>query len=155
MLETQISPIFGLTLMGLLEPVAIAAIVGVGIATISLIVTALSSRQQAKVKSAELLLQFLQRLRDDDFRITVKFIFDGTKPDNWNESLEVEKLLNHFEYIAALYKDGTLDISQIREFFGSNLKMIKDNDAVQKIMSDIVKRDSEIYKNLRRLLNEI
>ena len=155
MLETQISPIFGLTLIGLLELVAIAAIVGVGIATISLIITAISSRKQAKVKSAELLLQFLQRLRDDDFRITIRFIFDGTKSDNWNESLEIEKLLNHFEYIAALHKDGTLDMSQIREFFGSNLRMIDDNKTAQQVMNDIVERDSDIYKNLKSLLNKI
>ena len=49
------------------------------------------------------------------------------------------KYLNHFEYIAALHSDGTLILSQIDEFFGSNLNMIKNNQTVLQIINDVQK----------------
>ena len=142
--------------MELLEPIAVATIVGVSIAAISLGITAKATRRQTKVKSAELILSFLERLRDDDFRKTTDYIFDGTKPDNWNEAIEIEKMLNHFEYIAALNKDGTLDLGQIKEFFKANLERIRDNQQVQQIMQNAIKKDPDFtYKNLKKLLDKI
>ena len=170
-LETLTSPISGLTLLTWIEIGIITGIIsgagGIILSSWSLFNSARANKKQAKVKSAELILDLLKRLRDTDFIITTNFIIaddsiDTPLNDMWNElypwdkELQIREMLDHFEHIAILYKDGTLNLEQIKEFFRLNLIGIRDNKMVQEIMKSAIEQNPTTrYKNLKILLDKI
>jgi len=151
-LEAEISRFTGLFFMVIIE---IVAGIGIGIATISLIVTAIHSKKQTKVSSASLILELLKPWRDnEDFKHLLSQISDPNTRDY--DEKEIEEFLNHLEDIATLWKDGTLTENHIKEFFGSNLKSIRDDSFIQNYIKKWTDKNSDYYfVNLRKLIEKV
>lgn len=157
-LEEQISPIFGLTLLELVEHIAAA---GIGIAIVSsifamgaLIVSAIQIKKQSKVSSANLILELVKPWRQKDFQKLLNEIanHDITKYDEG----ELEKLLNQLEDIATFWKDDTLSEIHVKEFFGSNLKTVRDDKFIQDFIKKWASKNSDYYfVNLRELIKKV
>lgn len=111
-------------------------------------------RKQTKATSATLALEMLKRMRDEDFRDVVEKILED-KPENCNAT-DLDRVLNHFEYMAVFEKDGTLDIEHIKELYTPILLKIKTNTHIKNRMMSYVEGKPEYYfSNLRNLLEKI
>ena len=122
MLEAEISRHSGLFLV---EAVEIAVIIAAGIAALGLIVTMFKSNKQSKIDSASLILELLQPWRKPDFQQLLHQMVDP-KITEYDES-KLEQFLNHLESIAIFWKDKTLTENHVKEFFGENLKIVRDD----------------------------
>jgi hypothetical protein len=123
-----------------------------------LVVTAIALwkqiHKQTKATSANLSLEMLKRMREEDFRDVVEKILQD-QPEKCNRR-DLDRLLNHFEYMALFEDDGTLDVTHIEHMYGAVLKKIKDNKFVQDIIQESVKKDPNYYYvHLRNLLKKI
>jgi len=91
MLEAEISTLFGLTLIELVEYVAIGAIgiatAGIIIAVGSLWVSAKQTANHSKISSANLILELLQPWRKEDFQQFLEQLHDPKITDsNFSET---------------------------------------------------------------------
>lgn len=126
--------------------------------TAILIVTAIALwkqiSKQTKATSANLSLEMLKRMREEDFRDTVEKILKD-QPQTCNRR-DLDRLLNHFEYMSLFEDDGSLDIQHIIHMYGAVLKKIKDNVFIQEIIQESVKKDPNYYYiHLRELLKKV
>ena len=161
MLEAEISPILGMTLLELVEWVAFATIaagfaaaVGIGISIYNLITSSNESKKQGKVASANLVLELLKPWRQDEFQKLIDDIYDPTVTE-YDERV-MENFLNHFEDIAVLEKDGTLSTNHVKEFFGANLKAVRDDERIQSYIKKWTDKNSDYYfVNLRELIKKV
>ena len=157
---TEISPIFGLSLLGLVE---LAVIVGAFVGIVSSLIIArtihkrnvASLEQQRKVNSAELTLKLLEWW--DGINTFTKLIFKLSKPNAkfTDEEDGVFFALTKFEAIAILLKDKTLTENHVREFFGMDLVRINANESIRRILDEYHQEDIDHnYNNLKELLDE-
>jgi len=151
-LEAEISRFTGLFFMEIIE---IVAGIGISIATISLIVTAYQTHKHSKVTSASLILELLKPWREnEDFKHLLSQILDPNTKDY--DEKEIEEFLNQLEDIATLWKDGTLTENHIKEFFGSNLKSVRDDNFIQNYIKKWKDKNSDYYfVNLRKLIEKV
>lgn len=134
MIATELSPLFGLTFMELVTIVAISTIISGAAATFALIVTAIKSTKDSKVSSANLIMRFLDTLREDRFKQLWRDIVNLKKKEYDPEILS--PYLNTFEEIAVFTKEKTLDINHVIEFYGSHLKKIRDDEFIKKYIQE-------------------
>ena len=129
MLEAEISRLTGLMLVEIVE---IAVIVASGIAAIGLTVTMLKSYKQTKIDSASLILELLNPWGMKDFKQLLSQMADPniTKYDE----TKLEEFLNRLEIIAVFWKDKTLTETHVKEFFGANIKTVRDDEFIQAYM---------------------
>ena len=139
----------GFTGINIVQAVEIATIVGITIAGISLIVTAIKTKKQTKIDSANLSLELIKRVRETDFAGIVDDIFDE-KSKECNQ-ITLERLLNHFDMIAKFYEDNLLDLKHITQIYGGLLRIIKTDTHIQTIL----KKDKKLYQPLIKLYNKI
>lgn len=160
-LEGEISPIFGLTLLELAELVTIATIVsgiaaaiGVILSTITIIRSRLENIHQNKVSSANLILELLEPWRKEEFQ---KFLAEVADPKiTTYDEVKLEKFLNQLEDIATFWKDGTLTEIHVKEFFGSNLKNIQDDKFIQDYIKKWNDKNPKYYfVNLKKLIEKV
>jgi len=132
-------------------------VLGIAIAGITIIALTYQIRMQRKATSASVSLEMLKRMRDDDFRDTVKFLKSGTVPKSgWDKDLELLKFLNHFEDMAMFEEDGVLNFEHIKQMHGHILKLIKSNADTQRLIKKWSDEDPNFYFIfLRRLLNSV
>ena len=159
---TEISPILGLTLLGMVEWIAIAIL-------ISVIVTGgfsfWSIRQskaqvykqletQNKIASANLVIKYLKRWEEDeDFKQVIIKIEDANA--EFSNKHDVTFVLAVFEDISVLRKDGTLTETHIREFFGRDIVRMRSNKSIMKIINEYHNKDPiHNYNNLVELIND-
>lgn len=107
---------------------------------------------QFKATSVQVCLNFLDRLRDEDFRkindkIRLKEKLDLTKENN--EWFVVLRFLNHFEHIAIVEHRGVIDLDNTMSFFSSYLSFIDDNIQIKKLIDDM---DGQKLSYLKKLL---
>lgn len=151
MLEAEISRLSGLILV---EAVEIATIVLVIVAGLTLGITTWHIRKQSKVSSADLILELLKPWRKTDFQELLNEIVDPNITQYDEDKLE--KFLNQLEDIATFWKDGTLSENHVKEFFGSNLKTVRDDKFIQSYIKKWTDKNSEYYfVNLRELINKV
>ncbi len=162
---TEISPIFGLSLLELLEVATIAipfAIAGSAIVTgfFSWRSIQQSNKQvteqmksQHKVSSATLIDNLLETWRvDTPFTRTLDKLSD---PNAEFEEERVYEVLDEYESLAVLYVDETLDKNHVRQFFGRGIVQINANHQIKKILSDYNNDDpNNNYTNLMILLTD-
>lgn len=129
MLEAEISRLTGLMFVEIVE---IAVIVASGIAAIGLIVTMFKSHKQSKTDSALLILELLNPWGMKDFKQLLSQMADPniTKYDE----TKLEEFLNRLEIIAVFWKDKTLTETHVKEFFGANIKTVRDDKFIQAYM---------------------
>ena len=165
---TDISPILGLNILGILEIIAIWASIALPVAIgLSIWVNFKMARnqesryndqieRQTKVDSANLVYKLqgawraggkftdlLNKIRDPDA------VLDPDKD-------EVYPALDLFEDIAVLWNDKTLDDLHVKEFFGTNLANVKNNHSMMGFLeSEREKNPDYYYCNLARLLDRV
>lgn len=127
MADIDISPVFGLTLVGTVEFVGIAA--GLGSFVVALAIWYGNRRNheiQINTASANLALKLRKswsRVKDKDFAEFVRLLH--------NENAEAEadnpmigRFLNALEKVAILMDDGVMTKLHVKEFFGRDLQAI-------------------------------
>ena len=138
----------------LVEVVEIAATIGIGIATVSLIVTAYKTNKQSKVSSANLILEILKPWRKDPFKKLLKEMADPQA--TYCDESKLEEFLNQLETIAIFWKDKTLSDNHVKEFFGANLKLVRDDVFIQSYMKTWITKNPDYYfVNLKKLIKKV
>ncbi len=151
MLEAEISRITGLLFVEIIE---IVAAIGIVIATSSLIVTAHQTKKRSKVSSANLILELLKPWREEHVKKLLSEIADPSITQY--DEKELSYLLNHFEDIAVFENDGTLSTNHVVEFFGADLKYIRDDKFIQNYIKKWVEKNPNYYfVNLNQLFKKI
>jgi len=151
MLEAEISKHSGLFLV---EAVEIAVIIASGIAALGLIVTMFRADKQSKIDSASLILELLQPWRKPDFQQLLHQMVDP-KTTEYDES-KLEQFLNHLESIAIFRKDKTLTENHVKEFFGENLKIVRDDKFIQAYMKKYIDKNPKyFFVNLTELIEKV
>ena len=155
---TEISPIFGLSLLGLVETTVLSVIVGaiVGIGSSVIIAYTIHKRnkelleQQKKVNSAQLALKLLESWNKTN--VLMQMLLKMEKPNvKFTDENDVHYMLAPFEDIAVLRKDGTLTETHVREFFGRDIVRINANKSIMKILNEYHKEDPiHNYNNLKK-----
>jgi len=133
----------------------------IGIATVSimiamgtLVVNGIQIKKQSQISSANLILELLQPWRKQSFKDFLKEIADPniTQYDEVN----LEEFLNQLEDIAIFWKDGTLSEVHVKEFFGTNLKTVRDDESIQNYMKKWINKNPDYYfVNLTNLIKKV
>lgn len=135
--------------MDLVEMVAIATIISGGAAAIGIIITAIKTKRQTKIDSANLSLELIKRVREKDFADIVDQIFDDKS--NECDPVTLERFLNHFDMIAKFHEERLIDVAHITQIYGGLLRKIKNDTHIQ----SIIKKDEKLFQPLIRLYNKI
>ena len=148
---TDMSPIFGLSLLELMEWLTIIAGFGSLVVAGAILYT---HRGQKKIASANLVFKYKGAWRHggEFIELLGKIKNTGAVVDP-NQDY-VWPTLDHFEDIAILWNQDVLDFNQVKEFFGTNLTNIKNNDSLMSHLKDANKNYSH-YANLLELLKKI
>ncbi len=149
MLETQISPIFGLTLIHLVEVLTIISLLGVFLTGFFLY---MSYKKQSKTTSADISLRLIETVRRTEFRDTISKIKENKK----TEYSDIRRVLNHYEYLAYFEKDGILDYSHVLHQHGGTLNMLYKNKQVMDVFNSERQGNTQfVYVNLSNLFIKI
>ena len=166
-MTTEISPMFGLSLLELVEwftiltPIAIftaAAITGV----FSWWSIRQSNKRMAeqlesqnKIASAKLILELLKKWDGRNTLTLMIYKLEKPNAEFTDKDDGVHFVLGIFENIAILRKDGTLAETHVREFFGTDIVRIDANESVMGILNDYHHEDTEHnYNNLKNMLDD-
>ena len=150
---TEISPIFGLSLLGILE--ILTLIVGFGSFCVAFVIWRTHCHQK-KIASANLVYKYKGAWRVDvkftDFLVKIKDPKAKVDP----KKDPVYSTLDHFEDIAILWNQDVLDFNQVKEFFGTSLDDINNNKSIMACLHDLNKTsENQYYTNLIELLKKI
>ena len=119
-----------------------------------LVVATVVSREKKRVESGKLILELLKPLKDNKFKILLSQISDPNVKKY--DSKEIEEFLNHFEDIATFWRNGELLKNHMIEFFGENLKSIRDDEFIQNFITSANKNPNIFYfKNLGKLIQDL
>lgn len=143
MLEAEISPILGLTLLELVEAVAIIGTV-IGISTV--IIAVQQHLSQKKATSVTVSMNLLKRFEDKDFRDVSDFLALGKiSSEGWARDDELLKLMNYFEDMGLYSKEGVLKIKHIIQMHRDTLRLIRDNEHTKRLLKEHREKDPEFY----------
>lgn len=132
----------------------IIAISSITIAGITALALWIQIHKQSKVSSANLILELLKPWRTKDLQKLLNDILEPTIKKYDEKNLEL--FLNQLEDIATFWKDGTLNEIHVKEYFGSNLKSVKDDKFIQDYIKKWVDKNSDYYfVNLRELIKKV
>lgn len=131
--------------------IALTGIITAGITAFALWV---QIHKQSKVSSANLILELLKPWRDPEFQ---NFLNRITQQDITEKDVDgIEKFLNQLEDIATFWKDGTLSEIHVKEFFGSNLKTVSENQYFQDYIRYWNDKNPKYYfVNLKKLIMKV
>ena len=155
---TEISPVFGMSLIALIEMATIiGAAVGIGSAVIIARVISNSNRallrQHRKVDSARMIRELHGPWRNNDrFK---EFLQDLNSPQVITYDSEiVGQFLNRFELIATLLEDGTINEFHVRSFFSANLKTMRSDRFILDRIAEAQKINPRTFMYLVRLFEK-
>lgn len=150
-IATEISPIFGLSLLAIMEILTISA--GFGSFVVAFFIWRTQNGQK-NIASANLALKLLKNWNGDS--VFTRMILKLEKPNAvFTEKDDVDFVLATFEDIATLWKSKTLTKTHVREFFGRDIVRINANESIMKILNKYHKEDPiHNYNNLKRLLDD-
>ena len=150
---TEISPIFGLTFMGIMEILTMLAGFGSIVVAAAILYT---HRGQKKIASANLVYKYKGAWRTDkDFTDFLDKIKDpDVEVDLKNDP--VYSTIDHFEDIAILWHEKVLDFNQVKEFFGTDLANINHNASMKRVIDELHQKNiKQYYVHLKDLLEKI
>jgi len=151
MLEAEISRLTGLILV---EFVEIAVIIATSIAAGGFLMTWKTRRKEAKIASAHLILELLKPWRNPDFQQLLHEMVDPNTTEY--DEIKLEQFLNQLESVAIFWKDKTLTDTHVKEFFGENLKLVRDDKFIQDWMNEYIVKNPEYYfVNLTELVKKV
>ena len=173
-LITEISPIFGLTLLGMMEIAVLSILVGATVGIVSSLIVAYTIHkrnialleqqkkassdtleQQRIINSAKLSILFLEYWKEEKHERFQEYLKKIRKSKINILDREISTILTIFEDIAILWKEGTLTDNHVKQFFGNPLRDIRDNAIMQDRIKMISKHEPDfILVNLRALLQE-
>ena len=87
---------------------------------------------QNRSLSANLILQLLKPWRTESLKPLLADMFNPNVTE-YDEN-KLEEYLNQLEDIAIFWKDKTLTDNHVKEFFGANLKIVRDDKFIQNYM---------------------
>ena len=156
---TEISPIFGLTLVGMVEiAVFVGAAVGIGS---SLIIAWVIHRrnkelleQQKIINSAKLTWHFLEFWRDIKHDKLMDFLDRLHRSEIKKDDPLIGVAVTLYESIAIFCREGTLIENHVKEFFGNSLVDMRDNEVIQDYIKDGVKDEDDALMNLQDLFRK-
>ena len=150
---TDISPIFGLSLVSMVEWVAIAIFVSVavtsGLSYWNIRQTKKTMEQQAKIDSARLSLQLLESWSETKYPKFAAFADRLYENNVKGDEAEIPQYLNELESIAILWEEGAITENHVEQFFGGDLKAISDCKPVCDYMKE--NRRGTTYGSLWKL----
>ena len=153
---TEISPIFGLTLLELTEFLNIVAGVGsIIIAGAIICVHWHQHRLQIKSNSADLITRIREdwsMSRNPEFGKFLQKLAKGIVTAN---DPMIPPFIRVLEKVAIFWEEGTLTKNHVKEFFGANLKHIVDNKPVHDYLKDRwAEKPHPHFTNLKKLLDK-
>lgn len=125
-------------------------VLGISFTGITIIALTLQMRQQKRTTSADISLRMIERMREKDFRKVVDDILDNNIVVKNN--IDLERLLNHFEYMAQFYYDELVMRDHIKLMYLPVLLEIKKNEEIKETFFP---EKSDLFINLRYLLRDI
>ena len=158
---TEISPILGLTLLGMVEWIAIAIFVSAGVTGVFSLWSIRQSKAQVskqletqnKIASANLIIKYLKHWDDKDFDEVIVKIEDANA--EFSHKHDVTFVLAVFEDIAVLRKDRMLTDNHIQNFFGRDIVRMRANKSIMKIINEYYDKDPvHNYNNLMELIKD-
>ena len=172
MIESQISPIFGLGLLELVELITLLVMTVPAAASLVIAwVIWLTNNKNIKQQQKQLEQQqksLDQQKKIDSARLAWELYYDwrvsGQFSDEMLPSLvngtlkevdDIDLILERFANIASFWKEGTLTKYHMMEFFSPNLEQMVTNDAVLNRLRELRKKDNEMYSTLWSLLHQI
>ncbi len=144
-MHIEISPIFGLTLVELAEDFGI---IGLSIAVVTAILLYHQFRRTAKVHSAQLLVDYVERVLEKNQSV-LEILRERVKDDSKKfEERKVFVLFNGLENIIQFSNDKVLDRKQVLNVIGNTLRRIKSDTEIKRIVEQARKdtKDKKIYK---------
>ena len=146
LMVTEISPVFGLSLLDMLEILTVIA--GFGSFAVALGIWKTYNRQK-NIDSARLLLELREQLKECVFMKITSQIYAGKSSEC--DPTQLERYLNHLDVMASFKEDGLIKTEHIELHAGLFLK-IKEDEYVQKYMDRLGK---DLYGPLRRLISSL
>lgn len=155
-LEADISPILGLTLVGMIE---LATIVGAVTGIVASVIVAFTVHrsnkahlaQRRKVDSAVLVRDLHSPWRNNEKFKTFLSKLNDPKVVKYDDT-EMEGLLNRFESIASFWADKTLVDYHVKSLFSANLKAIRTDKCIQDYMKKSRSVNPNCFSYLAKLL---
>lgn len=128
--------------------------IGAGILIATVLFLGLQLTKQSKVSSANLILKLLKPWRETEFKEFLVKI--GNHSLTKGDETMLEEFLNQLESISIFWKDGTINENHIKEFFGTNIKAVRDDKFIQSYMKIWVDKKPDYYfVNLRELIKKV
>ena len=159
---TEISPIFGLSLLSLIEWVAIVISSSVAVTgALSWWNTHQSNNRmnkqlesQNKIASANMITKYLKHWEESGLFGKMILKLEDTDKE-FTDKGDMDFMLATFEDLAILWKDKTLTDTHIREFFGRDIVRIGANKSIMKHVNEYHQKDiANNYNNLVELIKK-
>ena len=152
---TEISPVFGMSLIALIETATMAALVSGGmVAGVVLFINYLLLRQRQKIDSINLALKLYEYWDESKWPTFANFI-DKLKN---SKVAETDKAfissLDRFEEIALCSEIGALQDEHVKELFNGNLRHLRHDPVIQGYLKRLDDANSPVHTKLRRLLKK-
>ena len=113
-----------------------------------------SVKQNNKTQSTYILLQLLEKFREDEFRIMTKKIEE--KSITRDNIVILKKYLNNLESLCYFCHENVINIAHLKAIYGAILKNVRDNKILEyePIAKDI-ETNPERYKYLKIIFDKI
>ena len=156
-MPTDISPIFGLTLLELAETAVITgALIGIAgsgiVAGVVFLVNWLNLRHQKKISSVNVslkMLEYWEPAKHEVFSAMVELVYNHKVKEN---NPHIRSYLGIWEDIAVLCNNGTIQKTHVSEFFKVDLQAIRCDKVVYGYLKE--KHTKTVYNNLWNLIEK-
>lgn len=156
-MATDISPVFGLTLIELIEDAVITVFVGIAAAVIVSVMSHLDNKKQvklhAKVESARLARELHSSWRNNAEFQSILAKVNNPDITAYPED-EAYPFLDKFEDIATFWDDDILQDKHVRSLFGANLKKIRKDDHLLLYITMAQQENPRTFIYLQKLLKK-
>ena len=152
---TEISPVFGMSLIALIETATITALVAGGmVAGAILSINYLLLKQRQKIDSINLALRLYEYWDGSKWPTFANFL-DKLKNSKVAETDKAfNSSLDRFEEIALCSEIGALQDEHVKELFNGNLRQLRHDPVIQGYLKRLDDADSSVHTKLRRLLKK-